>query len=98
MADHTSAVTDYRGHQFAFYSTPAMAASRASTSAPRSLPSVAAPAPGEILAHPALLSRHNRGLRLTPSFNSRMAAELSEGEIVPEGQPLPPITRFFSNL
>src|SRR6266404_2344337 len=81
------------------YSTPAIAASTASTSAPRSLPLAAAPAPGEALAQPGPFSRQSLGSRLTPSFKSRMPAALSETAIVPEGQePWSEIIKFFSNL
>src|SRR2546425_13047843 len=81
------------------YSTPAIAASTASTSAPRSLPLAAAPAPGEALAQPGPFSRQSLGFRLTPSFKSRMPAALSETAIVPEGQePRSVMTRFLSNL
>jgi len=83
-----------------YYCTPASAASISSTSAPMSLPSVAADTPGEALLQPGVLVWQSRGSLLTPSCRSRMPpAWGEETTIVPLGHPpLSPMMRFFSNL
>src|SRR4029077_3649937 len=82
------------------YSTPAMAASTASMSAPKSRPSEAAPAPGEALGQPGPFSWQSLGSLLTPSLRSRMpAASGDPTTMLPLGKdPRPLMIRFFSNL
>ena len=82
------------------YSTPASAASSASTSTPMSLPSVPALAPGETLLQPDSLAWQRRGSLATPFLNSRTpAASAEETTMVPLGQPpFSPMMRFFSNF
>src|SRR5450755_582180 len=82
------------------YSTPASAASTASTSAPISLPSVPVPAPGEAFSQPAVLLWQRRGFLLTPFWKSTTPADFGEETtIVPFGHPpFSPMMMFFSNL
>src|SRR5713101_4381855 len=82
------------------YSTPAMAASTASMSAPKSRPSEAAPAPGETLGQPGPFSWQSLGSLLTPFLRSRMlAASGHPTTMFPLGKdPRPLMIRFLSNL
>src|ERR1700719_7732 len=81
------------------YSTPAMAASTASMSAPKSRPSEAAPAPGETLGQPSPFSWQSLGSLLTPFLRSRMPAASGDPTMMfPLGNdPRPLMIRFLSN-
>src|SRR6266852_9495279 len=82
------------------YSTPAMAASTASISAPKSRPSEAAPAPGEALAQPGPFAWQSLGFLLTVSLRSRMPAASGDATVMfPLGNdPRPTMIRFLSKV
>src|SRR6202790_1140516 len=98
---HGSVSSDQLRHKIAeLYSTPAMAASTASISAPKSRPSEAAPVPGETLGQPGPFSWQSLGSLLTPFLRSRMpAASGDPTTMFPLGKdPRPLMMRFLSNL